>query len=80
MCLNFSLNISIQVSTTIGSQLLSTPDPEQSNSLVRSLERWDWVEKAMWHRSSMQVVGSRTDEFPNPPPPGHAMHVKTFGA
>jgi hypothetical protein len=28
MCFNFSLSISIQISTTIGSQLLSAPDPE----------------------------------------------------
>jgi hypothetical protein len=33
MCFNFSLSISIQVSITIGSQLLSAPNPEQIISL-----------------------------------------------
>jgi hypothetical protein len=54
---NLSLNISIYVSTTIGSQLLSAPDPEQSNSLRRTPVRRVWAEEAMWHCSSMEVVG-----------------------
>jgi hypothetical protein len=64
---NFSLSISIQVSTTIESQLLSAPDPEQSSSLDRTLVRWVWAEEVMWHHSSVEVVGSRTGEFPDPP-------------
>jgi hypothetical protein len=58
MCFNFSLSISTQVSTTIGSQLLSAPNPEQSSSLGWTPMRWVWDEEAAWHRSFMVVVGS----------------------
>jgi hypothetical protein len=77
MCFNSSLSISIQVSTTIGSQLLSAPDPKQSSSLGQTPVRWVWVEEAAWHHSSMQVVGSRTGNFP-PSPPGHDTHGEDF--
>jgi hypothetical protein len=68
LCFNFSLSISIYISTTTGSQLLSTPDPEQSSFLGWTLVRWVWAEEAMWHHSSMQVMGSQTGEFSDPPP------------
>jgi hypothetical protein len=66
MCFNVSLSISIQVSTTNGSQLPSAPDPEQSSSLNRTPVRWVWAEEAAWYHSSVQVVGSRTGEFLDP--------------
>jgi hypothetical protein len=47
ICFNFSLSISIQVFTAIGSQLLSAPDPEQSSSLGRTPVRWVWAEEAV---------------------------------
>jgi hypothetical protein len=58
MCFNFSLSISIWISTTIGSQPLDTPDPKQSSSLGRTPVRWVWAEKTVWHHSSVEVVGS----------------------
>jgi hypothetical protein len=79
MSFNFPLNISIQVSTIIGSQLLSAPDPEQSNSLGQNPVRWVWAKEDVWYRSPVEVVGSRTGEFPDPPPQ-HAHKVKTLGA
>jgi hypothetical protein len=66
MCFNVSLSISIQVSTTIGSQLSSTPDPEQSRNLARTPLWRVWAEEAVWHHSSMEVMGSRTGEFLDP--------------
>jgi hypothetical protein len=63
ICFNLSPSISIQISTTIGSQLLSAPDLKQSSSLGQTPVRWVWVEEAMLHRSSVEVVGSRTGEI-----------------
>jgi hypothetical protein len=57
MHFNFSLIISIQVSTIIGAQLLNALDLEQSSSLGRTPVRWVWAEEATWHHSSMQVMG-----------------------
>jgi hypothetical protein len=58
MCFNLSLSISVQVSTTIGSHLLSAPDPKQSSSLSWTLVRRVWAEEATWHHSYVEVVGS----------------------
>jgi hypothetical protein len=66
MCFNFSQSISIQVSTTIGSQLPSTPDMKLSSFLGWTPVRWVWAEEATWHHSSMQVMGSWIGEFPDP--------------
>jgi hypothetical protein len=66
MSFNFSMSISIQVSTTIGSQLMSAPGPEQTSPLGWTPVRWVSAEEAAWHRSSMEVVGSRTGEFLDP--------------
>jgi hypothetical protein len=66
MCFNVSLSISIQVSTTIGSKLSSALNPKQSSSLGQTPLRRVCTEKVMWHHSSMEVVGSRTFEFPDP--------------
>jgi hypothetical protein len=68
MCFNFSLNISIQVSTTTESQLPSAPDPEQSSSLpwLYPIEKV-WAVEVAWHRSLVKVVGSWTGEFLDPP-------------
>jgi hypothetical protein len=66
ICFNLSLSISIWVSITIRSQLLSAPDHEHSSSLGRTPARWVWANKVRWHRSSVQVVGSRTGEFLDP--------------
>jgi hypothetical protein len=78
ICFNFSLSISIWVSTTIGSQFLSVSDPEQSGSLGRTPVRWVWAEEVAWHHSSVEVVGSQTGEFPDPPPQ-HATQGGDFG-
>jgi hypothetical protein len=59
MHFNFSMIISIQVSTIIGSQLLSALNLEQSSSLGRTPVRWVWAEEATWHHSSVQVRGLR---------------------
>jgi hypothetical protein len=75
MYFNFSLSTFIQVSTTIGSQLLNAPYSEHSSSLGRTLVRWVWVEEAMWHHSSVQIVGSRTGEFRDP---RHDTHGEDF--
>jgi hypothetical protein len=66
MCFNVSLSISIHVSTIIESQLSSAPDLEQSSSLGQTPIERVWAEEVTWHHSSMEVVGSRTGEFPNP--------------
>jgi hypothetical protein len=79
ICFNFSLSTSIQVSTTIGSQLLSALDLEQSSFIGRTPARWVWAEESVWHHCSVQVMGSQTGEFPDPPPPRHDMHGEDFG-
>jgi hypothetical protein len=56
MSFNFSLSISIQVSTTVGSQLLSMLNAKQSSSLGRTQVRWVWVEEAAWQHSSVEVA------------------------
>jgi hypothetical protein len=60
MFFNISLSISIHVSTTIGSQLLSASDPEQSSSLGQTPVRWVWAEEVAWYPTSMQIMGSQT--------------------
>jgi hypothetical protein len=60
------MNISIYVSITIGSQLPSAPDPEQSSTLGRTPVRWVRTKEVAWHRTSVEVMGSRTSEFPLP--------------
>jgi hypothetical protein len=54
-------------------------DPKQSNSFVQTLVTWVWAEEVMWHRSSMEVMGSWTGEFLDPPPPDTPHKVKTLG-
>jgi hypothetical protein len=78
MYFNFSLSIFIYISSTIRSQLLSTPDPEQSSSLSRTPVRWVWAEEAALQHSFVEVVGSQTGEFPDHPDMSRKM--KTFGA
>jgi hypothetical protein len=40
--------------------------------------RWVWAKEATWHYSFMEVVGSQTGEFSDPPDTPHK--VKTLGA
>jgi hypothetical protein len=59
MSFNFSLSISIQISTTIGSPLPSVLDVKQSSALGQTPVRCVWAEEAVWNHSSMEVTGGR---------------------
>jgi hypothetical protein len=39
---------------------------ERRRANISCISGWVWAEEAIWYHSSVQVMGSRTGEFPDP--------------